>query len=289
MIIDIHTHTFPDAIASKALDKLKHNSHTQPFLDGTAASLSASCRTAGVDFAVVQPVATSPAQVKQINDAAIEANRFSGESRLISFGCLHPGFDAPEEECARLAAAGIRGIKLHPVYQLTDMDDPSYIRILKAAAANGLLVLIHAGIDVGFLDRTYSDVDKIARALDAAGGGRYILAHMGGWRQWDEAVRLFAGCGCVWIDTSFSLGDMLPLGDGFYETHSAGRLSEEGFLRMAEAFGAKRLLFGTDSPWEDQAVEIGKIRSLPLAEKEKASILGGNAAKLLGLCREEGE
>ena len=283
MIIDIHTHTFPDAIAARAVDKLKHNSHTEPVLDGTALSLSASAKAAGVDLAVIQPVATSPAQVREINDGAIETNRSSSVTRLASFGCMHPAFEAPEQECARLAEAGVKGIKLHPVYQLTDMDDPSYVGVLRAAADCGLLVLIHAGIDVGFLERTYSDVEKIARALDSVSEGRYILAHMGGWRQWDEAQALFAGRENVWIDTSFSLGDMTPLGDGFYETHSLSRLSQERFLQMADAFGAEKLLFGTDSPWEGQAAEIAKIRALPLKEEEKAAILGGNAKALLGL------
>ena len=283
MIIDIHTHTFPDAIAARAVDKLKHNSHTEPILDGTALSLSASAKAAGVDLAVIQPVATSPAQVRDINDGAIETNRSSSVTRLASFGCMHPAFDAPEQECARLAKAGVKGIKLHPVYQLTDMDDPSYVRVLRAAADCGLLVLIHAGIDVGFLERTYSDVEKIARALDSVPDGRYLLAHMGGWRQWDEAQALFAGRENVWLDTSFSLGDMTPLGDGFYETHSLSRLSQERFLQMKEAFGAEKLLFGTDSPWEGQAAEIAKIRALPLKEEEKAAILGGNAKALLGL------
>jgi predicted TIM-barrel fold metal-dependent hydrolase len=281
MIIDIHTHTFPDAIAARAVDKLKHNSHTEPVLDGTALSLSASAKAAGVDLAVIQPVATSPAQVREIDDGAIETNRTSSVTRLASFGCMHPAFGDPEGELARIAEAGVKGIKLHPVYQLTDIDDPAYVRVLRAAASCGLLVLIHAGIDVGFLERTYSDVGKIARALDAAPEGRYILAHMGGWRQWDEAEDLFAGRKNVWIDTSFSLGDMRPLDDGFYDTHSLSRLSEEHFLQMAGAFGADRVCFGTDSPWEDQAAEIARIRALPLECAEKEAILGGNAAKLV--------
>lgn len=281
MIIDIHTHTFPDAIAAKAVDRLKHNSHTQPFLDGTAASLSASAKAAGIDLAVIQPVATSPKQVEGINDNALALNRTSDVTHLYSFGGMHPAFEEPERELTRIAEAGLKGIKLHPVYQLADMDDPSYLRVLKAAAANGLLVLIHAGIDVGILDLTYSSVEKIARAVDAVPTGRYILAHMGGWRQWEEAVRLFAGRENVWIDTSFSIGDMVPVGDGFYETHSLERLSVEQFLRMKEAFGADRLLFGTDSPWEKQAAEVARIRALPIPEQEKAAILSGNAEKLL--------
>lgn len=283
MIIDIHTHTFPETIAAKAVDKLKHNSHTQPFLDGTAASLSASAISAGIDLAVIQPVATSPKQVEGINDGALRVNLTSASTHLHSFGGMHPAFEDPERELARIAEAGLKGIKLHPVYQLVDMDDPAYIRLLRAAAANGLLVLIHAGIDVGFLDLTYSSVEKIARAIDAVPSGRYILAHMGGWRQWEEATRLFAGRENIWIDTSFSIGDMVPCGDGFYETHSASRLSTEQFLAMKDAFGPEKLLFGTDSPWEDQAAEVARIRALPIPEHEKTAILGGNAKALLSI------
>ena len=283
MIIDIHTHTFPDAIAEKALVSLEHNSHTMPFLSGTAGSLSASCERSGIDLAVVQPVATSPNQVESINRKAAEQNRHTEETHLLSFGCMHPQYADPEKELAQLAELGIKGIKLHPVYQKTDADDPAFLHILRAAAENGLLVLFHSGIDVGFLDRDECSVEKIARAIDAVPEGRYILAHMGGWRQWKEGANLFAGRPNVWIDTSFSLGDMTDLGDGFYMTHSLKRLTEEQFLGILSDYGSEHVLFGTDSPWEDQASEIARIRALPIPEEGKTAILGGNAARLLGL------
>ena len=37
MVIDIHTHTFPDKIAAGAIAKLQASSHTIPFTDGTNA------------------------------------------------------------------------------------------------------------------------------------------------------------------------------------------------------------------------------------------------------------
>jgi predicted TIM-barrel fold metal-dependent hydrolase len=52
---------------------------------------------------------------------------------------------------------------------------------------------------------------------------------------------------------------------------------------MVRLFGAQRILFGSDSPWNDQCGEVEKIRALPLSEGEKTAILGGNAAELLGL------
>lgn len=53
MIVDFHTHTFPDRIAAKAVEKLSHASHTAAFSDGTAAGHAASMRASGIDASVV--------------------------------------------------------------------------------------------------------------------------------------------------------------------------------------------------------------------------------------------
>ena len=44
-----------------------------------------------------------------------------------------------------------------------------------------------------------------------------------------------------------------------------------------------RLLFGTDSPWADQAGEIARIRALGLPADLTDLILGGAARALLGI------
>ncbi|MEI3141598.1 MAG: hypothetical protein V8S34_08785 [Lawsonibacter sp.] len=61
MIVDIHTHTFPQAIAAATIEKLAAMSHT-PFTDGSNAELAASMAQAGVDRSIVLPVATNPAR-----------------------------------------------------------------------------------------------------------------------------------------------------------------------------------------------------------------------------------
>ena len=52
-------------------------------------------------------------------------------------------------------------------------------------------------------------------------------------------------------------------------------------MNLVRTFGAKRILFGTDSPWADPQAELQHIRALPLSEEERAAILGGNAQRLL--------
>lgn len=50
------------------------------------------------------------------------------------------------------------------------------------------------------------------------------------------------------------------------------------FCKMVRRFGSERVLFGTDSPWTDQAASVAQIEALPLTRAEKDEILGGNAS-----------
>ena len=283
MVVDFHTHTFPDKIAAATVQKLQSASHTHPFTDGTVQALAASMRTAGVNYSVVLPVATSPRQVVHVNDSSAELNRHAGESGILSFGCMHPDFPDWKEELSRIHAMGMRGIKLHPVYQGVDFDDPRYLRILDRAGELGLMVLIHAGFDVGFPGVMRCSPEMILRAVKSVGRMTLILAHMGGWRCWDEVERLLPGSG-VYLDTSFALGSMVSNGDGYYKTpEELSLLGEEQFVRMIRLFGADKVLFGTDSPWGEQKGALEQFYRLPLSDEEKAAVAGGNAARLLGL------
>ena len=282
MIIDIHTHTFPDKIAAATLDKLKHLSHTIPFTDGTAAGLAASMARAGVDRSVVMPVATSPRQVPHVNDASARMNELGAQTGVLSFGCMHPDFDGWKEELARVRDLGLKGIKLHPQYQDTDFDDPRYLRILDRCGELGLVVLTHAGLDIGMPGKDNCAPEMVARALEQVGPVKLVLAHMGGWRQWDRVEALLPGTG-VYLDTSFSLGEITPLDDGHYRPGDLPLLDEAAFLRMVRRFGSDRILFGTDSPWDDQETALARLRALPLEPAELEAILGGNAKRLLGI------
>lgn len=282
MIVDIHTHTFPDALAASTLVKLQNLSHTRPFTDGTTGGLARSMERAGVDASLVLPVATSARQVPKVNDASALLNEQGRARGILSLGCMHPDFPDWKGELSRIAGLGLKGVKLHPVYQGVDFDDRRYLRILDRCGELGLLVLTHAGLDVGFPGKVHCSPEMILRAVRQVGPVTLILAHMGAWRCWDRAEELLADTQ-VYLDTSFSLGAMTPLGDGYYGPRDLQLMGEEQFVRMVRAFGAHRVLFGTDSPWGGQRESLARLRALPLSPAEQAAILGGNAQTLLGL------
>lgn len=279
MRIDFHTHTFPARIAAPAITKMQASCHAAAFLDGTSPALTASLQKAGLDRAVVLPVATNPAKVQSMNDLSL---RLTGHDGLLYFGCIHPDQPDWRQELDRIAAAGLRGIKLHPVYQGVDFDDVRYLRILERAGELGLIVVTHAGDDIGFPGVVRCSPAMIARACRQVGRVPLVLAHMGGWKNWDEVMELLPDTG-VYLDTAFSLGRITPLEPDDYTPQELQLLDAAAFCKMVRRFGSERILFGTDSPWTDQAASVAQIEALPLTQAEKDAILGGNAQRLLGL------
>lgn len=264
MIVDIHAHAFPDALAARAMEVLSDNSGIQPSTDGTCASLRDSMRLAGVDVSVIAPIATKPSQVRGINAWAVEVNQANRD--LICFGTIHPDQDDWRPEIEQMAARGIKGVKVHPDYQLFFVDEPRLIPIYQAIADAGLILLFHAGVDIGLDPPVHCTPDRLAKALDEVPQLIAVAAHMGGYKCWDDVQRYLVGRD-LYFDTSYSLAD----------------LGAEAMASMIRAHGIERILFGTDSPWTAQAAEVAGIRALDLSGEDIEAVLGGNAKRLLGV------
>lgn len=271
MVIDFHTHTFPAKIAASALEKLSAMCRVTPHTNGTADELLQSMRESGIDRSVVLPVATAPRQVRSINDAAIH----TADPSILSFAAMHPDYDDWEAELHRIAELGIPGIKIHPVYQGVDQDDPRYIRILRCAGALGLIVVTHAGVDIGYPELSHCTPTMLRRAIDQADNVTLVAAHMGGWQCWQEAAALLKDTP-VYFDTAFSAG-VVHCTDGT----RIPLMDDAAFVDTVRALGANRILFGTDSPWASQRESLRHFLSMPLTADEQQAILSGNALRLL--------
>lgn len=258
-IIDLHTHTWPDAVAQKAVSALMSKGTLTPFYDGTVAGLIASMDANGVAVSVMQPVATKPSQVAGINDWAASIT----SERLVPFGAMHPDLEDPAAEIARMAALGLRGLKLHPEHQGFAPDEPRLAAIYEAAIEHDLTVFFHAGADE--LHETMRGTPaSFATVLDGFPQLRLVLAHLGGFRVWNEVAEILVGRD-VCLDTAYTLG----------------HLPDADFVEIVHAHGPERVLFGSDGPWTDAAEEIAWLRRLPLREGVVEAILGGNAERLL--------
>lgn len=280
MIIDFHTHTFPEEIAARAISKLATNARALNYLDGTAGALRDSMRQAGVDYSVLLPVVTRPGQQSDVNRIAVEVNEHSGETGFLSFGGIHPDNEDYRLIIRSLAEKGVKGIKIHPVFQQVPLDDVRYLRIIECACENDMIVITHAGYDIGYPGQDFSSVERIVAVLDTVKPQKFVLAHMGGWRCWEEVEERIVGRD-VWLDTAFSLLPIEPAPGMVRSPMEDPPISREQFLRMVRKHGVGRILFGTDSPWSGQREMIAAVRESGLAAEEQEAILGGNAARLL--------
>ena len=265
MIIDFHTHIFPDAIAQKTIPFLEKRSGITAATDGTLNGLLHSMEQSDVDLSVIMPVVTKPSQFDSINVFAKNINEQS-KGNVLSFGGIHPDCENYKEKLEYIKSLGLPGIKLHPDYQGVFIDDVRFMRIIEYANELGLIILTHAGIDIGLPEPVHCPPDKMRKVIDAIHPERMIVAHLGGWKQWEMVYDYLSGEN-VWFDTAFSFD----------------YISQEMFLKIWEKHDHEKILFATDSPWGSAAKNIAQVKELPLTEAEKEAIFSGNAKKLLRL------
>ena len=279
-IIDIHAHVYPDPIAAKAAKSIRNYYHLGDDMDGTISKLLERGSAAGVYHYLILPVAVKPDHVRNIN--AFIRQQVQQHDCFTGFGTVHAGMENILEEVQRIEEMGLKGIKIHPHYQEVDIDDIRYLRLLGRAAELGLLTVMHSGQDIGFPGVVRCSPEMTASALQQLGDIPLVLAHMGGWKDWNRVADHLGPTGCL-LDTALSLGQITPLEPDHYRPEELPLLDNTGFCSLVQAFGSKRILFGTDSPWEDQKTYVRRIQAMPLTEAEKEDILWRNAGRLLSV------
>ena len=264
MIIDFHTHAFPDAIAQKAIEGLVKacGGQYQPCTDGTLGNLKSNMDDFGVDLSVVQPVITKASQLKTLNEWA----KSICSDKIVSFGGIYPHTEDYKADIDFVCSLGLKGLKFHVEYQNFMLDDPRMLKIYDYAFEKGLIIIHHAGFDPAYPPPYKSSPKQFLNIVKEMRGGVLVAAHFGGERQWDDVEEYLVGEN-IYLDTS--------MGSEYY--------GKDQFLRIVRNHGADKILFGSDAPWSRADEEIAYIKGLPLTEEEKAKILGKNAKRLLGI------
>lgn len=261
MIVDAHCHVWPDHIAPQVLRT--RPADLNPVHDGTIDGLRRTLDAAGVDFGVCLGVAATARTVQRTNEWIGSVDR----DRFVPFGTVHPELPV-EVNLASLQDNGIRGVKLHPLFQDLHLADPRVVEIAAGLAEAGLPVITHvgAGGDPAANDR--GAPQHVAALLDRVPGLTLMACHFGGYHRLEEAERHLVGSRAL-LETSWP--------------PTVGELERNRIRTVIERHGADRVVFGSDWPMADPATEIAALRALGLPAEDEGAVLGGNLAGVLGL------
>ncbi len=261
-IINAHCHIYPSKIASKAVKGIRDFYDLDMSLNGRTDDLIRDGEKVGVVHYLVHSVATTPKQVKSINEfIASEVN--SHPNLFTGFGTLHPDSDDIKGDFEYLISLGLKGVKLHPDFQRFALNDERAFRLGEVINDGNVPVLIHCG-DYRY---NYSNPPQLKPFLDKFPEMTVIGAHFAGWSVWEEATEKLAGTPNLYVDLSSSLYDLSPS-------------TAEKLIR---AYGVDKVLWGTDYPMWEADKEFELFNKINLSDDERAAILYDNASKILGI------
>ncbi|MCA9848382.1 MAG: amidohydrolase family protein [Dehalococcoidia bacterium] len=255
MIVDIHTHIFPPKFVEERERLAAHDPQfgamyaSEKAIMATAEDLRESMRTAGVSVSVVcgfwwQDPELAAEHAQYLGDVAAQS-----DGSMIAFA---PTFDRPDR------CAGIGEVRLPDHAEFPATDAP---------------MLVHCSEEVGHLYPGKSgglSPGGLWRLLQAQPRARVIAAH------W--------GAGFPFFGLMPEVARILEEGRLLVDTAATSYLYQpEVFRRGIELIGTRNIAWGSDYPLRSQSVDLGQARDALRTDGEINAILGGNAARFLGL------
>jgi predicted TIM-barrel fold metal-dependent hydrolase len=236
----------------------------------------------GIDYAValaeVCPITTGTCTNEYAADLVRQANALpdppsGAKGRLIPFASLNPYVDNDLAERLEhlVLQDGFRGVKLYPVYQYHYVNEPRMYPLYAKAQELGIPVLVHTGSSMFKGARIkYGDplhLDDVAIDFPKL---NLLMAHSG---------RPF------WYAQAFWMARRHP--NVYLEVSGLPAKNLLSYFPKLESLSDK-VVYGSDWPGNPYIRRnIEAIHQLPLTQDTKFKILGGNAARLLGLTDDE--
>lgn len=279
MILDCHTHVFPPEIRRRR-DAYFDGEPDFRLLYEPPRSLLVGARelVEHLDASSIRAACTfafpwkSPETTRLCNDYVLDAaRRFPG--RLLPFGCVNPLTAGALAEAERCLAAGARGIGEVATYG--DGLGPAVREALAPLAdlcrEAGVPLLLHTNEPVGhdYPGKSRMDLSELYALVKAHPDTTWLLAHWGG--------GLFA-----YHLLKKEVGEVLR--NCYFDTAAGPYLYKPSVYRHAlDLAGPDRVVFGSDYPLLALPRYRKDLDEAGLSDREKAAVLGGNLARLLGL------
>lgn len=161
------------------------------------------------------------------------------------------------ERC--FAEKGAVMVKIHPAVSKCRLDDKKMNGIYEFASRRKLCILAHTWLD----NDLYGNMDLFAGVARSHPDITWIMGHSGGPYGSRHAVELAADVPNIYLDLTLSMCPARQV---------------EFFVKEA---GSERVLFGTDNPFLDPRIQVGRVALADISLRDKSNIFAANARRLL--------
>ena len=277
MIIDAHTHLFPDEVRKKRLSFCRRDEGFRLLYQNDRARIASledllrNMDREGVEQSVICGFPwEDPGLCREGNDYLIHC---SGQypDRLIAFACIPLRLPRlAERELERCLSRGMRGIGELAFYhqETTAKDVQRLCSVLQPLSEREIPLLLHTNEPVGhdYPGKTLKDLRPIYQLLLALSNLTIILAHWGG---------------------GFFFYELMPevaraAQRVFYDTAASPFLYRPQIYALAiQIIGPGRILFGSDYPLISPGRYFEELKRCRLPGHVQAKIKGLNARRLL--------
>jgi predicted TIM-barrel fold metal-dependent hydrolase len=251
--------------------------------------------TAGIDKAVVLPIDWGPDFHSQcslydmVHHAVSCARRYP--QRLIPFAGIDPRRPGAAQTLAGWLRSGeFKGLKLYPNCGFYP-DDDCVMPVCEVCLEHDVPVLFHTGHPLPLLKKSYSAPGRFRRVVETFPKLKVIFGHAGAPDDWEGMLELVQVSEAAVLELSVCLwNDSTDL----RELRLARRIAE-----ARDRVGIERVVFGTDhvsgvrvrppgfldtvTRMFQRMPETAQRAGVCLTQQENSMIMGGNAARLLGL------
>ena len=279
MILDGHTHVFPEEVCRRREDyfadepafRLLYESPKSRLV--TPPEMVGAMEEAGVEAAVVMGFPwRREALWRRQHEVILEAMRRYPRT-LIGFCAVHILEPGAAREVERCLAAGFKGVGELAWYEADLGDDltAALAPIAELCAHYRVPLLVHTNDPVGavYPGKAALSLPALYNAIKAFPNVDWILAHWGG--------------GLPFYGLMKKEGPQV-LSRVYFDTAASPYLYRPQIYRLvAEMVGPEKIIFGSDSPLLPVSRYLKEMDDAGLPEDWREMILGGNLARLLGL------
>jgi uncharacterized protein len=281
MILDGHTHIFPDEVRKDRQAYCKRDKGFSSIYKDSKARMAgvedliASMDEHGIERSVICGFPWSKPDLCALHNQYLMASASRYPDRLIVFVMLlfsDPAWSERELEfCLKEGARGVGEIAFYR-REMTPRDIAAVRPLLDRMGKKGIPLLLHVNEMLGhsYPGKGRTPLERFYELILSFPNLPVVLAHWGGGLPFYELMPEVA----------------TAMANVYYDTAASPYLySKKIYAAVSEIVGVKKILFGTDFPLLSPRRYFQELEDSGLSKEDQTRILGLNLSNLLGLDR----